>query len=425
MASPPASKRPTTGGGGFFDLFRLGRRRQYSEDGSSRRGRRYWDRSEDYSVGKDSSTHSNLFDLELSTRGVSVGLGDDRSGHGGMSRYSAELHAKIQRIAYLSRPVAGFEVDLLHQVALAREACARSDGQVDLMALARRLHALGYACSLQRNDPAAIGDGSSTPGTSAGAASGAVDGTCLEKLRHSFIVCTGRRDGTGTAAHYCIVDPQFRDQFRIGQPTEGYNHMLAVVPAEFVGSPLRLQALADLLCTEIVEVYREQGLPLPPWRKSAAMLSRWFDVSGQAAAAAVPPPPPPPPMALPPVAVGAAVVPGPAVHGGVPVSLDRVRSGGWSDLATIQETPSPHVGASALAGSNSDLFTGGASRAGTSPASSASDAGRQRGSVKMVSLLARGLSGLGIKSGSARKNRNGTGPSPSSTPSGTKQLAQR
>lgn len=416
MTSPPVPKRPTAGGGGFFDLFRL-RRRQYSDDGSSRRGRRYWDRGEDYSVGKDSSTHSNVFDLELSTRGVPVGaLGDDRSSHGGLSaRAAAELAPKLQRIAYLARPVAGFEVDLLHQVQSSREACVRADGQIDLMALARRLHAMGYACSLQCNDPGAAGD-------PAAAGPSAVDGACLEKLRHSFVVCSGRRDGSAT--HYCIVDPQFRDQFRIGQPTEAYEAMLAAVPPEFVGSPLRLQALADLLCTEIVEVYRDQGLPLPPWRKSGAMLSRWFDVSGRGAAAAavaVALPPPPPPVQQP-AAAGAV-----ALGSGAPLTLERVRSAGWSDLATIQEAPSPHRGvASTLAGSGSDLFLGGGSGGGTSPASSAGEAGRQRGGAKVVSLLARGLSGLGLKSGSGRKGRGGAPDGGAVAPSsGTRQGSQR
>lgn len=399
--------------GGFFEnLFR--RRRQYSEDGSSRRGRRYWDRGDDYSVGKDSSTHSALFDLELSTRGPRALLELER--HANVTAHaSAELHTKLQRVTYLARPTAGFEVDLLHQVQAIRGDCCTTDGELDLMRLALSLCILGYACSIQCNDPTLLPD--SQPGTSQGTHGSAVDGTCLEKLRHTFIVCSGRSDGSIT--HYCLVDPQFRDQFRIGQPTPAYETVLGVLPPEFVGSPLRLQALADVLCTEIVDVYREQNLPLPPWRKSQAMLSKWFDVSSPQQAPPMLPLPrtqaPGPPhgaVADPFVVVSGGSTSAGGVHppGVAPISiraaaatlddvalLSRARSGGWSDLATIQETPSPHhpYGSSERLAGSSDRLAGsfGAHSGGSS------ESGRQPVGGKVVSLLAKGLSGLKMKGG--------------------------
>ncbi len=382
------------------------------------------DRGEDYSVGKDSSTHSALFDLELSTRGARpsieerVALATAAGTSAQHTTVTPELHAKLKRVAYLASPVAKFEVELLQDVQALREDCSRADGEVDLMRMAQELCRLGYACSLQCNDPAAFSDSFSTStnkttsGTTSTGAGGmtstssgtaVVDSTCLEKLHHSFIICTGRSDRT--VAHYCLVDPHFRDQFRIGQPTESYDIVLSVMPPEFVGSPLRLQALADLLCTEIVEVYKEQKLPLPPWRKSGAMLSKWFDVS----APAKPPPPLPPILITPPAPAPINTTNAAAVastsSGNANVNdidslnannLVRARSGGWSDLATIQETPSPHhtIGpVSVLAGSSSDLYGGSVS--GHSVGGSSDGGGRQK-SGKVVSLLARGLSGLGL-----------------------------
>ncbi|KAG7667196.1 hypothetical protein NADE_003007 [Nannochloris sp. 'desiccata'] len=424
MSSPPLPKKPGMTGGGFFEnIFRI-RRRQYSEDGSSRRGRRYWDRGEDCSVGKDSSTHSALFDLELSTRGarplvieervaVATAAGTTATVQDGALAH--ELHAKLRRVAYLARPVAIFEVELLQDVQALREHCSRADGEVELMRMAQELCRLGYICSLQCNDPAAFSDslsnnntagttsGNRTANNNASTSTGVVDSTCLERLHHSFIICTGRSDGT--VAHYCLVDPHFRDQFRIGQPTKSYESALNAMPPEFVGSPLRLQALADLLCTEIVEVYREQKLPLPPWRKSEAMLSKWFDVSAHAKA----------PRPLPPTMI-THLAPAPiatASHTGAEFvddtgalnanNLARARSGGWSDLATIQETPSPHYTMgppSVLAGSSLDLYGG---SVGAQSAGGSSDGGGRQKSGKVVSLLARGLSGLGL-SGSKNKN---------------------
>jgi uncharacterized protein (TIGR01615 family) len=372
--------------------------------------------------------------LELSTRGarpsieervaLATAAGTSASQHGGS--LTPELHAKLKRVAYLASPVAKFEVELLQDVQALREQCSRADGEVDLMRMAQELCRLGYACSLQCNDPSAFADSFSNTsnnnstkanGTSYsttainggnGTSSAVVDSTCLGKLHHSFIICTGRSDRT--VAHYCLVDPHFRDQFRIGQPTESYEFVLSVMPPEFVGSPLRLQALADLLCTEIVEVYREQKLPLPPWRKSGAMLSKWFDVSAPATA--------PPP--LPSILTTQATIPPPSgvattstnatagAPGGTSTSVNdidvlnannlaRTRSGGWSDLATIQETPSPHHAmgpASAVAlGSSSDLYGG---SVGAHSVGGSSDGGGRQKSGKVVSLLARGLSGLGL-----------------------------
>ena len=49
------------------------------------------------------------------------------------------------------------------------------------------------------------------------------------------------------------------------------------VPLEFVGTPLRLQALVETLCSEMAEAFAAQQRTLPPWRKFKSMLSKWFD----------------------------------------------------------------------------------------------------------------------------------------------------
>jgi uncharacterized protein (TIGR01615 family) len=126
-------------------------------------------------------------------------------------------------------------------------------------------------------------------------------------VRHAFIACAGRADGS--AAHACLVDPAFREQFEVGQPTAAYAAALAAAPAVFVGSALRLQALASALCREIVAAYAEQGLSLPPWRKPTAMFSRWFDVAGGCAAGDARAAPAPP---LAPAALAALAPPPPA-----------------------------------------------------------------------------------------------------------------
>ena len=358
---------------------------------------------------------------------------------------SPELLTKLKRVSYLASPVAQFEVDLLQDVQALRDACCRPDGEIDLIRMAQELCALGYACSLQFNDPAALADSTTAAASahhqqqqhqqqpvSSTAGPVRVDTSCLEKFRHSFIVCTGRT-GSSSVAHYCIVDPQFRDQFQLGQSSETYDAVLSVVSAEFVGSPVRLQSLANLLCAEIVEVYETHRLSLPPWRKSAAMLSKWFDVSATRVPPPTPtpprPPPPPPPlssahaplmlMSSPPEAAPPSQSPfaGSAKKAGqidrpAVLSPVRTKSGGWSDLATIQEAPSPHHRAITVGQPATTVFfagDGGEDTIGSSLATSASssaigDGGRQKqsgGGGRVVSLLAKGLSGLGLSSSSS------------------------
>lgn len=185
---------------------------------------------------------------------------------------SPRAQAALARISYLSHPTATFEIELLQDVRALRDGCLNPDGCLDLVHLATDLGHLGYACHVQRNDPVDLMHG----GHLSGVLAFGTDKTCLEKLRHEFLVCTGRSDGS--LQHHCLIDPQFRDQFAIGQPTDQYLVIWEAVPEEFVGSALRLQSLVNALSTEVALVYEEQGLPLPPWRKSHAVLGRWFDV---------------------------------------------------------------------------------------------------------------------------------------------------
>lgn len=82
---------------------------------------------DELSTGKDSSTHSALFDLELSSRGAGNRATDylarlnpsvhDESTHNGSTHASGDPSVRLpsgllQRIIYLGRPVAEFELDV-------------------------------------------------------------------------------------------------------------------------------------------------------------------------------------------------------------------------------------------------------------------------------------------------------------------------
>jgi uncharacterized protein (TIGR01615 family) len=72
-----------------------------------------------------------------------------------------------------------------------------------------------------------------------------------------------------------IVEAQFREHFAIAHSTPGYAMLLAAAPTEFVGTKERLTGLVELLSAALASAFRDQGLPLPPWRRVRSVLSKW------------------------------------------------------------------------------------------------------------------------------------------------------
>ncbi len=219
-----------------------------------------------------------MFDLELSHRGfqVSPGLRHDED-LSSSATASAGHGPAIHRLRSLAKPLSSFEMDLLQDVhALSRSLRDTNDGILPIDELASDLTAMGYECAIQCVESHGLGD------TPANYGSANPDSKCLELLRHEFILCAGTTDGS--VEHSCVVDPNFRDQFSLGQQNAGYETLLMAVPEEFVGSPIRLQALVTVICAEMVKVYRELGVSLPPWRRPRSVLGKWFDVEADGGA---------------------------------------------------------------------------------------------------------------------------------------------
>ncbi|PNH07110.1 hypothetical protein TSOC_006448 [Tetrabaena socialis] len=94
-----------------------------------------------------------------------------------------------------------------------------------------------------------------------------------------------------------VVEPRFREQFLIANPTRDYERLLMVrllllpgappgkaaatsrsktaLPVVFVGPLRRLDAVVALMAEAAAEVFRGAGRPLPPWRTKDATLSKW------------------------------------------------------------------------------------------------------------------------------------------------------
>ena len=80
---------------------------------------------------------------------------------------------------------------------------------------------------------------------------------------------------TGGAGERFIFDPAFRDQFLTLNASEGFQQLLAGVPAAFCGSEQRLVAAVQLLSRELEREFAAKGCSLPPWRSLQATLSKW------------------------------------------------------------------------------------------------------------------------------------------------------
>lgn len=89
---------------------------------------------------------------------------------------------------------------------------------MDVEAMACELLALGYM--VQVRDGAQQTERTKTPRS------------CLQNLRHRYIVCLGVRDAADGEPAYLpeplVVEPRFREQFTIAHPTPDYEALLQV-----------------------------------------------------------------------------------------------------------------------------------------------------------------------------------------------------
>ncbi|GFR45670.1 hypothetical protein Agub_g7084 [Astrephomene gubernaculifera] len=146
---------------------------------------------------------------------------------------------------------------------------------------------------------------------------GGSGGACLRNLRHTFLSVTSpatpplpsesapasaaaltslhchsgssascRQSGsayTGTALATAlpyhpgviIVDPELKEQFEVAMPTARYEALVSALPRVYVGAEERLPLVVEVLCDEMALSLRSKGMVIPPWRESAAMISKW------------------------------------------------------------------------------------------------------------------------------------------------------
>lgn len=168
----------------------------------------------------------------------------------------AEIEGIVQDLKRQLYPDDKVGYQLALTVRLARESAFHKGETLDVHQLAERLQRVGYAVKVRT----ALGGG--------------WGGECLRNLRHTFLTCSLFTHSAMEFKQY-IIDPKFREQFEIAQPTKRYARIMEAVPEDFVGTEEQVEAVVGLLCAEIATAFKQQGASLPPWRQAAAMLSKW------------------------------------------------------------------------------------------------------------------------------------------------------
>lgn len=98
--------------------------------------------------------------------------------------------------------------------------------------------------------------------------------------RHPFLLCF-ESIGSRSMEHPVVLDPHFKSQFDIQNPTVAYSGIMEALPDAFIGRRDRLELLVEILCGEMQRSFQTMQRALPPWRGFQAMLLKWKSPSGE------------------------------------------------------------------------------------------------------------------------------------------------
>ncbi|XP_051118840.1 uncharacterized protein LOC127243043 [Andrographis paniculata] len=83
-------------------------------------------------------------------------------------------------------------------------------------------------------------------------------------------------------AERLIIDIDFRSEFEIARSTKAYkNSILQTLPHIFVGKSDRLDSIISIVSEATRLTLKKKGMPLPPWRKSDYVKSKWLSPSSR------------------------------------------------------------------------------------------------------------------------------------------------
>jgi len=74
----------------------------------------------------------------------------------------------------------------------------------------------------------------------------------------------------------CVVELGLKDHFAVSAPTPNFQVVLESLPSVYVGSAERFASLVVYISQQLAISFKVKGMPLPPWRTAASLLSKWF-----------------------------------------------------------------------------------------------------------------------------------------------------
>ncbi|GMH39949.1 hypothetical protein BSKO_07853 [Bryopsis sp. KO-2023] len=213
------------------------------------------------------NSSSLVFDMDFSSESGSFGVPlRGLSETGSLEEFDCFRSLAMERAQELMTPASQLEKSICDVVRMLwPEQCLSEGGSPDIQLLKTQMEGMGYKVDV-------VGDGQPRKSQSA-------PSQMWKHLRHSFLVCYGVLGPAGVTLAYqktpVVVDPRFKEQFAIAHPSPWFEGLLKVMSSEFVGHPDALKRLVSLVCDEMLKVFVEQKLSIPPWRNQKAMLSKW------------------------------------------------------------------------------------------------------------------------------------------------------
>ncbi|CAH8354655.1 unnamed protein product [Eruca vesicaria subsp. sativa] len=100
---------------------------------------------------------------------------------------------------------------------------------------------------------------------------------CARKYEYIEVIVASDQDGDeGSKQRLMIIDLDFKSQFELAKQTKGYKDVTQMLPTVFVATEERLKRVVSLVCCELKESMKKEGMSRPPWRTTRYMLAKWL-----------------------------------------------------------------------------------------------------------------------------------------------------
>ncbi|CAN6936177.1 hypothetical protein Bca4012_102140 [Brassica carinata] len=99
---------------------------------------------------------------------------------------------------------------------------------------------------------------------------------CTRKYEYIEVMVASEQDGDDGSKERLIIDLDFKSQFELVKQTESYKDVTQMLPTVFVATEERLKRVVSLICGEMKESMKKEGMSRPPWRTTRYMLAKWL-----------------------------------------------------------------------------------------------------------------------------------------------------